>query len=160
MLLENIGLASLQQNWLGNPDIVLYSIAVVAIWQQIGLYVIIFFAGIQGIDVTLFEAAEIDGASAWQQFRNVTVPMLRPVTLVVLTLNLLNGIKLFDVIWVMTQGGPVNASQVLGTYMYRVSFANPGLPDFGYGSALSTVILILCLFVLVFQLWLNKRTNI
>ena len=160
VLLENIGLASLQQNWLGNPDIVLYSIAVVAIWQQIGLYVIIFFAGIQGIDVTLFEAAEIDGASAWQQFRNVTVPMLRPVTLVVLTLNLLNGIKLFDVIWVMTQGGPVNASQVLGTYMYRVSFANRGLPDFGYGSALSTVILILCLFVLVFQLWLNKRTNI
>jgi multiple sugar transport system permease protein/raffinose/stachyose/melibiose transport system permease protein len=159
-LLENIGLASLQQNWLGDPDIVLWSIAVVAIWQQLGLYVIIFFAGIQGIDGTLYEAAEIDGANARQKFRNVTVPMLRPVTLVVLTLNLLNGIKLFDVIWVMTQGGPVNASQVLGTYMYRVSFANPGLPDFGYGSALSTVILVLCLFVLVFQLWLNKRTNI
>jgi len=61
--------------------------------------------------------------------------LIRPVTLVVITLNLLNGIKLFDVIWVMTQGGPVNASHTLGTAMYRVTFASPGLPQFGYGSA-------------------------
>ena len=160
MFLAHIGLASLRQNWLGDPNIVLWSIAVVAIWQQIGLYVIIFYAGIQGIDSTLYEAASIDGANALQRFRHVTVPMLRPVTLVVITLNLLNGIKLFDVVWVMTKGGPVNASQTIGTYIYKVGFASTGSSDFGYGSTLSTVILFLCTLAVLFQIWMNKRTNI
>ncbi|MBK8021554.1 MAG: sugar ABC transporter permease [Chloroflexi bacterium] len=158
-ILGSVGLESLRNNWLGDRSIVVWSIAAVAIWQQIGLYVIIYYAGIQSIDSTLYEAASIDGANAWQRLRNVTVPMLRPVMLMVITLNLLNGIKLFDVIYVMTGGGPVNASQTLGTYIYRVAFANPGLPDFGYGSALSTVILMLCILVLLFQIWMNKRSN-
>lgn len=159
-ILGNLGLAAWQQNWLGDENVVLWSIAVVAIWQQIGLYVIIFYAGLQGIDPTLYEAAAIDGANSVQQFLNVTVPMLRPVTILVITLNLLNGIKLFDVIYVMTGGGPVNASQTLGTYIYRVAFANPGLPNFGYGSTLSTVILVLCMLAVLFQIWMNKRSNI
>ncbi|MCL4248031.1 MAG: sugar ABC transporter permease [Anaerolineae bacterium] len=158
-LLQGIGLAALQQNWLGDRNVVLWSISAVAIWQQFGLYVIIFFAGIQTIDGDLYEAAAIDGANGFQRYLNVTVPMLRPVTLMVVTLNLLNGIKLFDVIYVMTQGGPVNASQTLGTYVYRVAFANPGLPDFGYGSALSTIILILCILALFFQIWMTRRAK-
>lgn len=160
MLLGNLGLASLQQNWLGEAEWVLWAIGVVAVWQQIGLYVIIFYAGLQGLDVTLLEAAAIDGATARQKFQHVTVPLLRPVILMVVTLNLLNGIKLFDVIYVMTGGGPVNASQVLGTYMYRVAFANPGLPEFGYGSALSTVIMFLCILAVFFQIWMNRRSNV
>jgi ABC-type sugar transport system permease subunit len=159
-LLGNLGLTALQQNWLGEPQTVLWSIGIVAIWQQLGLYVIIFYAGLQGLDSTLLEAAAIDGANARQQFLHVTVPLLRPVILMVVTLNLLNGIKLFDVIYVMTGGGPVNASQVLGTYMYRVAFANPGLPEFGYGSALSTVIMTLCIFAVLFQIWMNRRSNV
>ncbi len=158
-LLGNIGLASLQQNWLGDEHFVLQSILVVTIWQQIGLYVIIFYAGLQGVDVNLYEAAAIDGASAFQRFLHITVPMIRPVTLMVVTLNLLNGIKLFDVVYVMTGGGPVNASQTLGTNMYRVTFASPGLPRFGYGSALSAVILFLCTLAVLFQIWMNRRSN-
>ncbi len=159
-LLGRFGLEGLRHNWLGDSHFVLYVIVVVAVWQQLGLYVVIFYAGLQSIDPTLYEAARVDGANGLQQLRSITVPMLRPVTLVVITLNLLNGIKLFDVIWVMTEGGPVNASQVLGTYMYRVAFANPGLPDFGYGSALSTVILVLCLGAVMFQISLNRRSNV
>jgi ABC-type sugar transport system permease subunit len=159
-MLGNIGLSDWQQNWLGDQNIVLFTIAVVAIWQQIGLYVIIYYAGIQGIDTTLYEAASIDGASALQRFRHVTVPMLRPVTVMVMTLNLLNGIKLFDVIWVMTKGGPVNASQTLGTYIYTVGFASTGTSNFGYGSTLSTVIMILCVSAVLLQIWLNRRTNV
>ena len=159
-LLGRFGLEELRQNWLGERQFVLYVIVVVAIWQQLGLYVIIFYAGLQSIDPTLYEAARVDGANGRQQLRSITVPMLRPVTLVVITLNLLNGIKMFDVIWVMTEGGPVNASQVLGTYMYRVAFANPGLPDFGYGSSLSTVILVLCLGAVMLQIRLNRRSNV
>ena len=159
-LLGNLGLASWQQNWLGEPEWVLWAIGLVAVWQQIGLYVIIYYAGLQGLDSALLEAAAIDGANARQQLLYVTVPLLRPVILMVVTLNLLNGIKLFDVIYVMTGGGPVNASQVLGTYMYRVAFANPGLPEFGYGSALSTVIMALCICAVLFQIWMNRRSNV
>ncbi len=159
-LLANIGLPMLQRNWLGDPNVVLWAIGTVAVWQQLGLYVIIYYAGLQGLDGTLHEAAAIDGANARQQLFHVTVPLLRPVILMVVTLNLLNGIKLFDVIYVMTGGGPVNASQVLGTYMYRVAFANPGLPEFGYGSALSTVIMILCILAVFFQIWMSRRSNI
>ena len=159
-LLGRFGFEELRQNWLGDEGLVLYVIVVVAIWQQIGLYVVIYYAGLQSIDPTLYEAARVDGANGLQQLRSVTVPMLRPVTLLVITLNLLNGIKLFDVIWVMTEGGPVNASQVLGTYMYRVAFASPGLPDFGYGSALSTVILVLCLAAVSAQIRLGRRSNV
>lgn len=159
-VLGNLGLRAWQQNWLGDPNIVLWSIGFVAIWQQIGLYVIIFYAGLQGIDSTYYEAADIDGANTIQRLLYVTVPMLRPVTIMVITLNLLNGIKLFDVVYVMTGGGPVNASQTLGTYIYRVAFASPGLPDFGYGSALSTVILLLCMLAVLFQIWMNKRSKV
>ena len=158
-LLGNVGLVNLQQNWLGDEHFVLYSILLVTIWQGLGLYVVIFYAGLQGVDLNLYEAAAIDGANGWQQFVNVTVPMMRPVNLMVLTLNLLNGIKMFDVIWVLTQGGPVNASQTLGTDMYRVTFANPGLPQFGYGSAISAVILFLCVLAVLFQIEMNKRKN-
>lgn len=159
-ILGQIGLFSLQQNWLGDANLVLYSIIVVTVWQSIGLYVVIFFAGLQGVDLNLYEAASIDGANGWQKFIHVTVPMIRPVFLMVITLNLLNGIKMFDVVFVMTGGGPVNASHTLGTYMYRVTFANPGLPQFGYGSAISTVILFLCVLAVLFQIWMNRRSNI
>jgi ABC-type sugar transport system permease subunit len=159
-LLDKIGMTTFQQNWLGDENFVLYSIVTVSVWGGLGLYVVIFYAGLQGVDVNLYEAAAIDGANGWQQFINVTIPMIRPVILMVVTLCLLNGFKMFDVIWVLTQGGPVNASQTLSTNMYRVTFANPGLPQFGYGSAISAVILFLCVLAVLFQIEMNRRKNV
>ena len=130
-LLASLGLTSLQQNWLGEPRTVLWSIVIVAVWHQLGLFVIIYYAGLQGLDTTLLEAAAIDGANTRQKLLHVTVPLLRPVVLLVITLNLRNGIKLFDVIYVMTGGGPINASQVLGTYMYGVASPIPACPSLG-----------------------------
>ena len=95
-LLGRFGLEELRHNWLGDERFVLYVIVVVAVWQQLGLYAIVFYAGMQSIDPTLYEAAHVDGANGLQQLRSITVPMLRPVTLLVITLNLLNGIKLFE----------------------------------------------------------------
>ena len=159
-ILGSVGLTNWEERWLGDSHFVLWAIGFVAVWQQIGLYVIIYYAGIQGIDTTLYEASSIDGANALQRFRHVTVPMLRPVTVMVFTLNLLNGIKLFDIVWVMTKGGPVNASQTLGTYIFTVGFASTGSANFGYGSTLSTVIMFLCILAVLFQIWLNRRTNV
>lgn len=156
--LGNNGLTSWQQNWLGDEHFVIQSILTVTIWQGIGLYVIIFYAGLQGVDPNLYEAAMIDGANSRQKLIHITIPMIRPVILMVITLTLLNGVKMFDVVWVLTGGGPVNASQTLGTDMYRVTFANPALPQFGYGSAISAVILFLCVLAVLFQIWMNKRS--
>jgi ABC-type sugar transport system permease subunit len=157
-LLSSAGLDTWRQAWLGNPNIVIWSIISISLWQSLGLYVVIFFAGLQTIDPTLYEAAEVDGVSSFQRFKFVTLPMMRIITLLVITLNLLNGFKMFDAVYTMTRGGPVNASQVLGTYMLKTTFATAGFPAFGYGAAISIVILGLCGMAMLLQLFLGRKS--
>ncbi|RKS69190.1 multiple sugar transport system permease protein/raffinose/stachyose/melibiose transport system permease protein [Motilibacter peucedani] len=158
-LLDGIGLDSLTHSWLGESSTALPAIMVVSLWQALGLNMLIFFAGLQGIDPTLYEAAEVDGAGAWPQFRYVTVPGLRLVTGIVISLNLINGFKAFDLIYVMTQGGPNHASEVLGTRLYGLAFGTTSgaVPQFGYASAMSVVVLLLCTAAVVVQILLNRR---
>jgi ABC-type sugar transport system permease subunit len=159
--LAAIGASGLRQQWLGNPHLVVPAIIVVSLWQSLGLYMLIFFAGLQGIDPTLYEAAQIDGANAWQRLRNVTVPMLRRVTGVVVALNLINGFKTFDLVWVMTQGGPDHHSEVLGTYLYSLAFGtlSGSVPQVGYATAISIVIMVICMIAVVVQFSLNRRAT-
>ena len=82
------------------------SVIIVSVWQSLGFYLVIFFAALQSVPTELYEAAELDGANAWSRFLHVTVPTIRPVILIVIVLNTINGIKVFDQIWVMTAGGP------------------------------------------------------
>ena len=110
-ILGGIGLDSLQHPWLADQKTVLPAIIVVSIWGGLGFNMLIFFAGIQGIDPSLYEAAEVDGANKSQQFWDVTVPSLRVVTGLVVSLGLLNGFKAFDIIFVMTGGGPNQAAK-------------------------------------------------
>jgi ABC-type sugar transport system permease subunit len=157
--LRKVGLGGLAHAWLANPSTVLPALMLVSLWQALGLFVLIYLAGIQGIDPTLYEAAEIDGANGRQRFLNITVPMLRTVTTVVVTLNLINGFKTFDVIYVMTGGGPNHASEVLGTYLYGLAFGSTAgaVPALGYATAISMVIFALCLLATVAQLRLARR---
>jgi ABC-type sugar transport system permease subunit len=154
-----VGLDALAHAWLANPSTVLPAMMVVSLWQALGLFVLIYLAGLQGIDPTLYEAAEIDGADGRQRFFNITVPMLRTVTTVVVTLNLINGFKTFDVIYVMTGGGPNHASEVLGTYLYGLAFGSTAgaVPALGYATAISMVIFALCMLATVAQLRLARR---
>lgn len=156
-LLNNLLGTSTQ--WLGQNSTVLPSIVVVSLWQSLGLYMLIFFAGLQGIDPGLYEAASLDGANAWQRLANITVPQLRTVTGVVVTLNILNGLKTFDVVYVLTQGGPNHASEVLGTYLYKLAFGSTagGLPNLGYATAISMVILVLCIVAVIVQFRVTAR---
>lgn len=158
-LLDSAGLESLSRTWLGEAQTALPTIVVVALWQGLGLNMLIFFAGLQGIDPTLYEAAETDGANAWQKFRYVTVPGLRVITTIVVSLNLINGFKAFDLIYVMTQGGPNHASEVMGTLLYGLAFGSTSgsVPQFGYASAMSIVVLLLCTVAVTVQLVLNRR---
>jgi multiple sugar transport system permease protein/raffinose/stachyose/melibiose transport system permease protein len=160
-LLGAIGLGSLQHPWLADQKTVLPAIVVVTVWGGIGFSMLIFYAGLQGIDPSLYEAAAMDGANAVQQFRHITVPSLRVVTGLVVSLGMLNGFQAFDVIFVMTGGGPNHASEVLGTYLYSLAFGSTSgsIPQLGYASAFSVVTMVLCTLAVVAQLWLTRRAD-
>jgi raffinose/stachyose/melibiose transport system permease protein len=120
--LQQLGLGFLQQGWLSNSALVLFSVNVASSWQGFGLYMLLFLAGLQNIDPNLYDAAEVDGASAMQQLRHVTLPGLREVMTFVVSLALINGLKGFATVFVMTNGGPFYASELITTYIYRLAF--------------------------------------
>jgi ABC-type sugar transport system permease subunit len=159
-ILRDVGLGGLAHPWLADPHTVLPALMVVSLWQSLGLFTLIYLAGLQGINPALYEAASIDGASGRQQFRHITVPMLRTVTGVVIILNLINGFKTFDMIYVMTGGGPNRASEVLGTYLYGLAFGSTAgsVPALGYATAISMVIFVLCLAATLIQLRIARRS--
>jgi ABC-type sugar transport system permease subunit len=156
-LLTSIGLEDWTRAWLALPETVLPSIIVVSLWVSLGFYMLIFYAGLQGIPAELYEAASIDGANTWARLRHVTVPMLWPVTTVVMIINIIGGIRVFEVIYVMTTGGPNHASEVLGTYLYVTAFGatGGGSPSMGYAAAIGVVILLLSMLGTTIQLRLT-----
>ncbi|MEV6172558.1 sugar ABC transporter permease [Streptomyces sp. NPDC051954] len=139
-LLEAVGLDSLRHAWLADQDTALYAVIVPALWRQIGYVMVLYLAGLKGIDPALYEAAKVDGAGAWQRFRHVTLPQLRSVNAVVLSVIIIDSLRSFDVVWSLTRGGPYHSSELLSTYMYSTAFQSLRL---GYGSALAVVIFIL-----------------
>jgi ABC-type sugar transport system permease subunit len=162
-VLTEIGLERLAHPWLADPRTVMPAIILVSLWQSLGFYMLIFFAGLQGIPAELYEVASMDGASALQKLRFVTVPMLWPVTAVVMTINIIGGVKVFDVIYVMTTGGPDHASEVLGTYLYVTSFGatGGGSPSMGYAASIGVVILLLAMIATIVQLRVTRgRANV
>lgn len=144
--LDLMGMGHLAQAWLGDPKIALYSVFVAAIWQGIGFNMVLFLAGLQQVPQELVEAAQIDGANAWQRFVAVTLPALRPTTVVVVILTIINSLKVFDLIVGMTGGGPAQSTQVLALWSYTQSFSNH---NFGMGGATATVLLIISLGLVV-----------
>lgn len=139
-LLQTVGLGSLRHAWLADQDTALYAVIVPALWRQIGYVMVLYLAGLKGIDPALYEAARVDGAGAWQRFRHVTLPQLRSVNAVVLSVIIIDSLRSFDVVWSLTRGGPYHSSELLSTYMYSTAFQSLRL---GYGSALAVVIFVL-----------------
>jgi multiple sugar transport system permease protein len=135
--------------WLTSTSWALAAVTIVNIWVGIPFNMVILYGGLQGIPDALYEAAALDGANAWQRFRYVSLPMLRPVTLVVLTLGLIYTIKVFDVIMVVTGGGPALATQTLTIWAYNLSFTDF---FFGRGAALGNILILIALAFAVFYL--------
>lgn len=138
-------------NWLGDGSTALIAVMVTTIWKQAGYYMIFFLAGLQGISAEVLEAAELDGASFLESLRRIILPLLMPTTVFVTTVSLIASIQAVDQVYLMTQGGPDNATNLFLYYLYQVAFANW---DTGQAAAL-TVILMLALFVMS---WLNYRS--
>lgn len=148
-LLSRLGLTS-DIDWLTNPHTVLVSIMMLNIWTTSGYFMISFLAGLQSIPASLYEAAEIDGASTWTQFWKITFPMVRPVTYFVVVMSLIGCFQVFDQVFVMSSGGPDNASTTMSYYAYKNSFK---YFRFGFGAA-SAIVLAIIIFGTT---WLQKR---
>ena len=161
-LLRAIGLGDFAPLWLAGVDTVMPSVIIVSVWQSLGFYLVIFFAALQGVPKELYEAAELDGAKAWSRFLHVSVPTIWPMILIVIVLNTINGIKVFDQIWVMTAGGPDYASATLGTYLYTIAFGAMGASNsrLGYATAIAIVILLLSIVVSIIQIRLGRRADL
>ncbi len=141
-VLSNLGLDGWKQDWLGNSALTLMMIGVVLIWKGAGYYMIIYLASLQSVSQDLIEAAQIDGASPWQRFRSITVPLISGAFTINFTLSLINGLKVFDQINVMTDGGPGFTSETLVYLLYKVGF-NEGRQGFG------TAVGIMLLFIII-----------
>lgn len=152
-LLE-LSLLDRPQFWLTDPDTALAGTILANIWVGIPFNMVLLLSGLQGIPNDLYEAASTDGANGWQKFRSITLPMMRPVALSVLLLGLIYTFKVFDLVWVMTQGGPVDATTVLPIRAYQLSFQ---FFRFGEGAAASTLILLMLLVVAVGYLWVTRE---
>jgi ABC-type sugar transport system permease subunit len=120
--------------------LVLWSIIIVAVWRQVGYVMVLFLAGLKSINPQLLEAATVDGANGWQRFWNVILPLLTPVTVIVLVISVIDSLRAFDLVSVMTRGGPANASSVLANFMYIEAFNNYKM---GYGAAIAVVLFVL-----------------
>ena len=153
-ILISIGAEGFIHEWLADPEIVLYSLFFVISWKYFGFHMILLLAGLQQIPKELGEAAEIDGASAWQRFRYITLPLLGPTLRVSIFLSIIGALQLFDLVWVTTKGGPIGASSTMATYLYDQF--RKGL--FGYASAVSIVIFVLSLVIaLLYQRFALRR---
>ncbi|HEX2756591.1 MAG TPA: sugar ABC transporter permease [Candidatus Limnocylindrales bacterium] len=138
MLLQNVGITG--PDWLANPTLAMPSIIAMAVWRNVGFAMVVFIAGMQAIPVVLYEAASIDGAGRWQSFRSVTLPMLRPTILFMLVITTIGYLQLFEEPFVMTKGGPLDATLSVTMYMYQQGFA---FFHQGYASAIAYVLFVI-----------------
>jgi raffinose/stachyose/melibiose transport system permease protein len=153
--MEGVGAGGLVQLWLADPNIVLYTVFVVVSWKYFGFHMILYLAGLQGIPAELEEAAALDGASRFEIFRYVTLPLLGPTIRISVFLSIIGSMQLFDLVWVMTGGGPVGASHTTVTYMLERGFERS---QFGYGSAVAVLaFLISFAFALGYQRFVLRR---
>lgn len=135
--LERIGLEHLARGWLGDPQWALYAVLIAAMWAETGFVFVVFLAGLQNVNRDLIEAATLDGANAWRRFWDVTLPQMANVVTVVAALLLIGGFSVFDIIFVMTGGGPANSTDVIATYAYTEAFVQNNV---GYAATLTLVI--------------------
>ena len=154
-VLQSVGLGSLVQGWLSDPSIALWTLFVVATWKYIGFGIILLLAGLQGVPVELTEAAEVDGASRWVVFRRIKLPLIGPTLRILAFLSIIGSLQLFDLVYILTGGGPLNSTSTMVTYLTDHGFHRF---QFGYGSAIATILfLISFVFSLAYQRFVLRR---
>jgi raffinose/stachyose/melibiose transport system permease protein len=138
LLINDLHVRKTPIGFLGDPRVALWTVITAAVWQYSGYNMLLYYAGLQSLPAERLEAAAIDGAGAWSRFRYVVLPYLRPVVAVVVVLNLIGGWKVFELVYVMTSGGPDRATEVMSTYLYQQAFSFNAV---GYASSIAVVII-------------------
>ncbi|UUZ84912.1 sugar ABC transporter permease [Paenibacillus sp. P26] len=139
--------------WIADPDYALVSVMMISVWMSIGFNLIVYIAALQSIPRDLYEAADIDGANGWTKFRRITLPMLSPTTLFLMITGFISTFKVFDLIAVLTQGGPMQSTSLIVWYLYDTAFINLKL---GYASSMATVLFFCVLLITLIQ-WVGQK---
>jgi multiple sugar transport system permease protein len=155
--LQAVGLKSSGRIWLAEERTVLYALIVASLWRSSGYIMVLYLAGLKSIDPALTEAARVDGASRGQLLRHITMPQLRGVNSVVVSVIVIDALRSFDIVWALTKGGPYNSSQLLSTYMFQTAFATGRL---GYASSIAVVIFMLAIGFIVLYLIRALREDV
>ena len=149
------GAGSFIQDWLGDPGFVMVTLFIIISWKYFGFHMILLLAGLQGIPKEIEEAAQIDGANRWQAFRHVTLPLIGPTLRVSVFLSMIGALQLFDLVWVITRGGPLGASNTMAVLMFKSGFTNQQM---GYGAAQAVILFVFALILaLAYQRFVLKR---
>jgi raffinose/stachyose/melibiose transport system permease protein len=149
-----VGLTPPTLGWLGDPNVAIWMILVIAVWQYTGFMMVLILAGLQGIPKELYEAGALDGARGLKAFWHITLPSIRNVLIVAVLITTIGGFKVFDLVFATTGGGPANTTQVLGTYAYLQAFT---LQNMGYANAISVVLLVIAVILGWLQLKISRR---
>ena len=151
---------TMKKSWTSSRDLAIWAIIIVSIWRNAGYYMVMYLAGLQGVPGELYEAATIDGANAWQKFTYVTMPMLTPTTFFNSIMMVISCFKIYDVVAIMTQGGPGRSTKMLVTYIFELSFGGENIAtsaQYGVASAVSMVLLAIVLLVTFVQFRGEKK---
>ncbi len=143
--------------WISDPRLATWCIIAAAIWRQVGYIMTLYLTGLQGVDPSLIDASQVDGCNFWQTFRHVIFPLLSPVTVVVVVISIIDSLRSFDLVFVMTRGGPANSSSVLANMMYIEAFNNYKM---GYGAAIAVVLFLITAIFIFIYLWQTLRTEL
>ncbi|THF72941.1 carbohydrate ABC transporter permease [Cohnella fermenti] len=157
MLLESVGLSSLTQDWLGDPKWSMLSVTFTNVWHWAGFSMIIYLAGLQGVPQEMKEAAEIDGAGAWRKFRNITFPLIAPAFTINMILTMIGSLKVFDIIYVMTKGGPGDTTTSIAILLYKKAF---NFNQMGYGTAIAVVLFVIIFIFSLIQIAFLRRREV
>ena len=153
--LTSLGWSGEKPLWLADPDVAFWTLFAVITWKYLGFAIILMLAGLQGVPEELSEAAAIDGASWWQTQRHITLPLLGPTIRIWAFLSMIGSLQLFDMVWILTGGGPLNATETMATYM--VEYGN-GRSQIGYGSAVAVILFVVSLVIaLLYQRYVLRR---
>jgi len=158
-MLSSIGV-KIDKSWTSSRDLAIWAIIIVSVWRNAGYYMVMYIAGLQGVPTELYEAATIDGASGWQKFWKVTMPMITPTTFFVSIMMVISCFKVYDVVEIMTRGGPGRSTKMLVTYIFELSFGGEGIAtsaQYGVSSAVSMVLLAIVLIVTVIQFRAERK---
>lgn len=159
--LQDIGIADAPVNFLGSDVLALPTVLAVDVWKNLGITMVYFLAALQTIPTELYDAAKVDGASRWQSFRFVTLPLIRPLGMIILLLTVVTSFNAFDLVQTMTKGGPNHATEIIPTYIYRFAF-NPErlIPRYGFASAAALFFGIAVLLITIGLVMLARRARL